>query len=61
MKRPVKPEQFSARGDRCPICKQPFRDPADCPHSIREAVDRIEADYLHAVVRYEMDQSEKSK
>lgn len=53
MKRPMKPE-FSARGSRCPICKRNFRDPEACPHSIGQAVRRIDDDHLHAVVRYEI-------
>lgn len=59
MKRPAKPKQFSARGDRCPICKQWFRDPDDCPHSIGQAEARIESDYIHAVVRYELAKAAK--
>lgn len=61
MKRPEKPKPFSARGDRCPICKRNFRDPDSCPHSVGDAVQRIEADYLHAVVRYEIAMAEREK
>ena len=51
MKRPVK-ATFDARGSKCPICKRDFRH--GCDHSIGEAMARIEQDYIHAVVRYEM-------
>ena len=58
MRRPMKPT-FSARGDRCPICKRDFRRD-DCPHSVAQAESRIEADYLHAVVRYELAKAAKN-
>lgn len=58
MKRPVR-KTFSARGDRCPICKRDFRDPDACPHSVSEAEARLESDYIHAVVRYELAKAEK--
>lgn len=61
MKRPQPPKPFSARGDRCPICKRLFRDPDDCPHSIGQAQARLEQDYLHAVVRYELAMQEKRR
>lgn len=57
MKRPVKPAPFSPRGDRCPICKRPFHNPDDCPHSVSEANARLESDYIHAVVQYELAQA----
>lgn len=56
MKRPTK-KTFNARGDRCPICKNWFRDPDDCPHSVGDAVRRIEQDYIHAVARYEVEKA----
>lgn len=56
MKRPVKPT-FSPRGDRCPICKRNFRDSDSCSHSVGEATRRIDSDYIHAVIRYEMAQA----
>lgn len=60
MKRPVK-AAFSARGSKCPICKQPFRRSEDCPHSIGQAMERIEQDYIHAVVRYEVAQQKATE
>lgn len=53
MKRPVR-AQFSARGSLCPICKKEFRDQDACPHSIAQAEERLDQDYIHAVVRYEL-------
>ena len=60
MKYPKKPD-FSARGSRCPICKQNFRDPDSCPHSISQAVERIERDHLRAVIRYELAKEDKRR
>ena len=43
----VKRKQFNARGSNCPICKKPFRN--GCNHSVVQAKERIEQDYIKAV------------
>lgn len=49
---------FNARGDRCPICKKDFR--YGCNHSVLEAEERLERDYMAAVVRYELTKERKA-
>lgn len=48
---------FSARGDKCPICRKDFR--YGCDHSIAEAEAQIERNYMAAVVRYELAKARK--
>jgi hypothetical protein len=38
---------FSARGSDCPICKREFR---GCPHSVVEALERLDRDVVEAAV-----------
>lgn len=40
-------EQFSAKGDDCPICKKDFR--RGCNHSIKQAKDKLFERYIRAI------------
>jgi len=42
--------EFSPRGSNCPICKREFRKEG-CPHSITEALEKLEQDVFDARFR----------
>lgn len=46
--------EWSARSDKCPICKANFRN--GCNHSVVSAHDKLEEDYIKAVMIESMKQ-----
>ena len=44
----TKREVFNARGSRCPICRKDFRN--GCNHSVSQAKERIEKDYINKLI-----------
>lgn len=40
---------WSARGDKCPICKRDFRH--GCSHSVKQAKDRLFQDYIKVIAQ----------
>lgn len=49
----MRPRDFNARGDKCPICGKGFRSDA-CPHSVEEAEDHLEEQLVRSIVRDEI-------
>lgn len=45
-------QNFSARGDKCPICHKNFRH--GCGHSVEEAKDRLFQKYIEAIAENSM-------
>lgn len=42
-------KNFSAKGDKCPICHKDFRH--GCNHSVEEAKERLFREYINVVVK----------
>ena len=40
-------DNFSAKGDKCPICSKPFR--TGCEHTIQQAKDRLFENYIKCI------------
>lgn len=55
----AKLENFSARGDKCPICHKDFRH--GCDHSVRQAKDRLFQKYIYAIIKHKSEKSSHFK